>query len=586
MVSFLLDWAVRAGFLAAAAGLVVAIIRMRDVRARLALWSALLFGSLALPALRPLMPPLLPATNAAPLSVNAPVALHHAITPLRVRTAMTTMKIAPARRGYLPEIAVAEIPLAEIALGLWAAGALLLLARLATGLILARRVIRAAVPIDDRIRPMRGLRVFESARVNVPLTAGVLRPVILLPEDWREWESERLRAVLAHERSHVERRDALVRVAAQLQRAVLWFSPVAWWLDGHLADLAECASDDAALAETVDRSAYAAIVLDFFRAGKKRLAIEGLAMAQGGSAERRIDRILAGGPLCAHLRRGTLVAVLALTGGSVALVAALQSAPAAPTPPSPAAAAAPRIAPVPPMPEAPPAPKPAPEPAAAPEIAPAPEAAAEPEGTGDSWVIFHGESTTMGGDIDPREAQGIHDRANHDLIWARRGGKAWVIDDAGLLRRATELFAPVDDLAKKEEALNKEQEAINHAQEDQWKAMEKMHGSMPLLEDDLKKLEEQSRIKEPTAEQLSQLEAKLAEMQARLAEAQETMVGRQQSEIDRQMGELDRRQDEIGRVQDAFGKEQERAAGEAERMLERLLDEAIRNGMARPSGVR
>jgi beta-lactamase regulating signal transducer with metallopeptidase domain len=204
------------------------------------------------------------------------------------------------------------------------------------GLFLARRVVRTAAPIRDKTRQMLGLRVLESARVNVPLTARVLRPVSLLPETWREWESERLRAVLAHERSHIERRDGLIRVAARLHRAVLWFSPVAWWLDRHLADLAECASDDAALAETLDRSAYTAIVLDFVRAGK-RIEMEGLAMARGGPATRRIDRILAGGPLGGRLRRSTLFAVLALMAGSVAVVAAFQNGPPAPVKPSPAA---------------------------------------------------------------------------------------------------------------------------------------------------------------------------------------------------------------------------------------------------------
>src|ERR1017187_6658089 len=60
IVAFLLDWAVRAAVLALAAGLVVTVARLRDVRTRLALWSALLFGSLMLPAVRPFMPSLLP----------------------------------------------------------------------------------------------------------------------------------------------------------------------------------------------------------------------------------------------------------------------------------------------------------------------------------------------------------------------------------------------------------------------------------------------------------------------------------------------------------------------------------------------
>ncbi|MGA2182470.1 MAG: M56 family metallopeptidase [Bryobacteraceae bacterium] len=567
IASFLLDWAVRAAFLAAVAGLVVAVFRIRDVRTRLALWSAVLFGSLVLPAVRPFTPPLLPPLQA-PVSAARTHARVHIVPRHLVRAAAAPSTTTAPRRSYLP----------EVALGAWAAGTLLLLARLLTGLILARRAIRTAVPVADGTRHMRGLRVLESARVSVPLTAGVLRPAVLLPQDWRGWDSERLRAVLAHERSHVERRDGLVRVAAQLHRAVLWFSPVSWWLDGHLADLAECASDDSAMAETMDRSAYAAVVLDFFRAGKKRLAIEGLAMAQGGSAERRIDRILAGGPLCGRLRRSTLIAVLALTAGSVVLVAALQNAPVAPVPPS--AAAVPHVAAAPPAPAAPSSPD-APVAPAAP-AAPEPAAAPEPEGNGDGWVLFHGNSSTMSGDTDDlREAQSMHDRAKQDMIWIRRDGKAWVIKDAGLLRHASELFRPVEDLSGKQEALNQEMEAFNQQQEAMEKAMEKVRGKMPRLDEDLKKLEEQLRVHEPTAEQLSELQEKLAAMQSRLEEAQEGM-GARQEEINRKMEEFASKQEDLARIQEQFGKDQEKAAAQAERTLERLLNDAIRNGLAQP----
>jgi beta-lactamase regulating signal transducer with metallopeptidase domain len=557
----LLDWAVRAAFLAAVAGLIVAIVRIRDIRTRLALWSALLFGSFLLPVLRPLMPPLLPSYSrvaAAPRPVTRP-----SLAPVRMRAAAAPARIAAAERSYFP----------EIGLGLWFAGALVLLTRLLIGTILARRVIRTALPVADRIRPMRGLRVFESARVSVPLTARVFRPVVLLPENWREWDSERLRAVLAHERSHVERYDGLVRVAAQLHRAVLWFSPVAWWLERHLADLAECASDDSALAETMDRSAYAAIVLDFFRAGTRRLSIEGLAMAQGGPAERRIDRILAGGPLRAHLRRTTLVAVLALTGGSVVLVAALQNRPAAPAPP-PAAPTAPQTPIAPSAPTAPtihaPSPPAAPEPPAAPQ---------EP----DAWVIFHGDSPlTMGlhdhADLDM--AQAMHDRAKQDMIWIRRGSKAWVIDDAAVLREVGELLRPVEALSNQDEAFNRQREALERAREEMSQAMEKMRGSMPHLDENLKKLEEQLRLREPTAEQLSQLQEKLAEMESRLAEARQAMGGRE--ELARKMDELARKRDQIRRLQEVLGEDQDRAGENAGQVLEKLLDDAIRRGLARP----
>ena len=51
--------------------------------------------------------------------------------------------------------------------------------------------------------------------VSTPLTCGVLRPLILLPANARDWDEPRLRAVLLHESAHVRRRDCLAKYVAQ-----------------------------------------------------------------------------------------------------------------------------------------------------------------------------------------------------------------------------------------------------------------------------------------------------------------------------------------------------------------------------------
>ena len=124
---------------------------------------------------------------------------------------------------------------------------------------------------------------------------GVLRSTILLPADWREWDDAKLNAVLAHEVSHVARHDALTQRLSLLHRALFWFSPLAWWLDRHLADLAEQASDEAALSCGADRKDYARTLLGFFealQAAPGRVWWQGVAMAKPGQAEQRVERIL------------------------------------------------------------------------------------------------------------------------------------------------------------------------------------------------------------------------------------------------------------------------------------------------------
>ena len=136
----------------------------------------------------------------------------------------------------------------------------------------------------------------ESAAISVPVTMGILRPVILFPVEWREWDLAALHAVIAHELSHVIRRDALTQRLSLLHRAIFWFSPLSWWLHRCLADAAEEASDEAALVSGADRARYAETLLGFFAAlqeSPRRVYWHGVSMAKAGQAEKRVDRILA-----------------------------------------------------------------------------------------------------------------------------------------------------------------------------------------------------------------------------------------------------------------------------------------------------
>ena len=163
-----------------------------------------------------------------------------------------------------------------IATWIYLAVALILLARFFVGLAFGRRLLQASQPIDDsRLTQRLAARASawrltsipqaaESELISVPVTMGALHSIILLPAAWREWEDAKLDAVIAHEVSHIARRDSLTQCLSLLHRAIFWFSPLSWWLDRHLADLAEEASDEAALSCGADRKHYAEILMGFF----------------------------------------------------------------------------------------------------------------------------------------------------------------------------------------------------------------------------------------------------------------------------------------------------------------------------------
>ncbi len=224
-----------------------------------------------------------------------------------------------------------------VATGIYLAVALLLFARFFVGLAFGRRLLQASQRIDEPRVTLRlasrayasGLAFIPQAAasefISVPVTMGALRSTILLPSGWREWDDAKLDAVVAHEVSHVARRDALTRHLSLLHRAIFWFSPLAWWLDRHLADLAEQASDEAALSCGTDRKQYATILLGFFEAlhaAPGRVWWQGVSMAKAGQAEQRVKRILSWkGSVAMRLKKSIAVVVVAFAVPVVYLAA-------------------------------------------------------------------------------------------------------------------------------------------------------------------------------------------------------------------------------------------------------------------------
>jgi beta-lactamase regulating signal transducer with metallopeptidase domain len=276
-----------------------------------------------------------PASAPISVSVNSVAANVPAASAPTAISANSLAAAAPVRRVV--------IPWAALVLGIYLLGVAMLSTRLLVGVWFSRRLERAAQNIDDReaLRLLRfrscvaGLasapQLKESDMLAVPATVGVRRAVVLLPADWRTWTEEQLDAILAHEVSHVARRDALIQLLSLVHRAIFWFSPLGWWIDKQLTDLAEQASDEAALAGGADRTRYAETLLGFFAqlgAAPGRVWWQGVAMAKAakagkaGRAERRVDRILAWKGAMS-MKRSFAVALIAIAAPIVFLAASV-----------------------------------------------------------------------------------------------------------------------------------------------------------------------------------------------------------------------------------------------------------------------
>ena len=341
------DSALRAVVLAGVAGAMLMLVRRRGAALRLRAWTVVLCAALALPVLTVIVPTWnwpVPGTEtwwapAAPASSSGVVAPSTPVVAASVRQ-------NPAGISGL-----------TVAAAIYIAGVTWLLLWTCLGWLAARRLRVSARPISvagdadaiarlDRHAARAGLarspHLVESPSLLVPVTTSVVRPVVALPADWRDWPAPRLEAVMAHEVAHIARRDALTQRLSLAYRAIFWFSPLSWWLHRHVSDLADQASDEAALHAGIDPTTYAETLLDCFARLQQGPRLAGLHVAMAtrrddSDAARRVERVLSWKGGAVMTRSKWVLAGLVMVVASVAAVTgAVRLVPAAaplPTPP-------------------------------------------------------------------------------------------------------------------------------------------------------------------------------------------------------------------------------------------------------------
>lgn len=99
-------------------------------------------------------------------------------------------------------------------------------------------------------------------QISIPFVFGTFRPVLMIPGEAANWSSDRIRAVLIHEISHLIRRDCWVQSGALLASALYWFNPLIWLASGRLKMNQEKACDDMALRHQFKPSDYAGHLLE------------------------------------------------------------------------------------------------------------------------------------------------------------------------------------------------------------------------------------------------------------------------------------------------------------------------------------
>jgi TonB family protein len=115
-----------------------------------------------------------------------------------------------------------------------------------------------------------------------------------LPSGASSWPEDRIRVVLAHEMTHILRRDWLVQLGAECARALYWPNPLFWLACARIRIESEQACDDAVLGLGTPNTSYASHLVDLARTFRAhgRIWLPAPPMARPSTLERRIVAML------------------------------------------------------------------------------------------------------------------------------------------------------------------------------------------------------------------------------------------------------------------------------------------------------
>jgi TonB family protein len=245
-LSNLLPWSLQAAGVVAAAALLPWLFRLDVGGVRYAYWRGVALLCLALPWIQP-------------YKHGQPVA------------ATVTNDVAVATsQAQSSAVAASRADWGVIVLAVLATGILLRLLWLGFGLIRLRRLRRAAlmqqpVLIDADLQPALGTHAdIRYARdLQQPVTFGIRRPLVLLPEVMRNHPPEIQRAVIGHELLHVKRRDWAWLIVEEIAVCLFWFHPASWWVASRIQCAREEVVDELAVLLTGRRKTYVEALLAF-----------------------------------------------------------------------------------------------------------------------------------------------------------------------------------------------------------------------------------------------------------------------------------------------------------------------------------
>ena len=272
-----------------------------------AIWALGLLGVLAFPVAATLLPsidvPILPEARLEELRGAQP-APDSAAAPTRIVLQEDETVSAPTTDSLQP---VKIVSWQDILRLVWGLGSFVVFVGWLLALWQLRRAKHDSIPLEGgsndgwqqllhQLQGEIGMSLSVSLRISrklvPPMTWGILRPIILLPADAKQWSPERRRVVLAHELGHVKRYDGLGQLLCQCACGIYWFNPLVWYAAHRLRAERERACDDIVLRLGAGAADYADHLLQITRSLNAGFSWTVVSMANPSQLKARLVAIL------------------------------------------------------------------------------------------------------------------------------------------------------------------------------------------------------------------------------------------------------------------------------------------------------
>jgi beta-lactamase regulating signal transducer with metallopeptidase domain len=227
-------------------------------------------------------------------------------SPVMPKAAGAAFAGAAGFSGRMPQFVLPEGSWAMWVAGMWLAGATLMLARVAWSYRAIRRIKNGAKPLgpawQERFAHVlsahpgtRQPALCASPEVRVPIAAGLLQPMIVMPEGLPERLSPaEFDQIVLHELAHIRRRDDWTKLLQRVFEAVFFFHPGVRSIGRRLDLEREIACDDWVVEATGLARPYAACLakLAGWNLFARRAQLAPGALARKSETRQRVEALL------------------------------------------------------------------------------------------------------------------------------------------------------------------------------------------------------------------------------------------------------------------------------------------------------